>query len=78
MDNSIERDLGPQPIADVMQTHGLRAHDVVAASGEQVTHKMVSRARKGRRLSRRVQFKLMRALNAATGRGYTLEELFTY
>ncbi len=78
MDHSIERNLGPQPIADVMQTHGLRAHDVVAASGEQMTHKMVSRACKGRRLSRKIQFKIMRALSRATGQEYGLGDLFTY
>ncbi len=69
---------GPQPILELMQTHALRPHDVVAASTEQITHKMISRACKGRRLSRNVQFKIVRALNAATGRDYTLRELFTY
>ncbi|HDS84227.1 MAG TPA: hypothetical protein ENN97_03410 [Phycisphaerales bacterium] len=78
MDNKTERDLGPQPIAGVMDKHGLKAHDLVAASTEQITHKMVSRACKGRRLSRNVQLKLLRALNTATEQAYTLKDLFTY
>ncbi len=78
MDNKTERDLGPQPIAELMDKHRLKPHDLVAASTEQITHKMVSRACKGRRLSRKVQFKLLGALNAATGQTYALKNLFTY
>ena len=74
----IERDLGSQPIGGILAERGLRAHDVVAASTEQITHKMVARACKGRRLSRRVHVKIQRALNRATGEQYTLGELFTY
>jgi hypothetical protein len=39
---------------------------------------MVSRACKGRKLSRNVQFKILRALNAATEQNYALKDLFTY
>ena len=77
MDES-ERNLGPQPIAEVMSRHGLKAHDLVAASSEQLTHKMVSRACKGRRLTPNVQTKVLRAVNAATGKNYTLADLFRY
>lgn len=73
-----ERNLGPQPIARLMAEHGLRAHDLVAASSEQLTHKMVSRACKGRRLTPNAMGKVLRALNAATGRDYALGDLFTY
>ena len=78
MHDELERDLGPQPIVGVMEKHSLKSHDVVAASTEQVTHKMVSRACKGRRLSRNVQLKVLRAVNAAAGQAYGLGELFTY
>lgn len=78
MDTTLERDLGPQPIAGVMDKHGLKGHDVVAASTEQITHKMVSRACKGRRLSRTVQLKVLRAVNAAAEQAYGLGDLFTY
>ena len=76
--NEIERNVGPQPIAALLGKHTLSPHDLVAASTEQITHKMVARACKGRRLSRGVQLKLVRALNTAAGQTYALGDLFTY
>lgn len=73
-----ERDLGPQPLGELMHKHGLAPHHLVAASSEQITHKMVARARKGRRLTPRVMGKILRALNAATGERYALADLFDY
>lgn len=73
-----QREYGPQPIAELLEKHNLKAHDLVAASTEQITHKMVSRACKGRKLSRRVQFKLVNALNTAAEQNYTLKDCFTY
>lgn len=61
-----------------MEERGLRAHDLVAASTEQITHKMVARGCKGRRLTRNVQGKLLRAFNKATGGTHSLSDLFTY
>jgi len=78
MSDDIERDLGPQPIAQIMRDHGLKPHDLVAASTEMLTHKMVSRACKGRRLTPNVQSKIGRALALATGRAYSMKDLFTY
>jgi hypothetical protein len=74
----LERNLGEQPLSRIMAAHGLKARDLVADSTQQITHKMVSRARKGRRLTPNVQSKIRDALNKATGRKYSLEELFTY
>lgn len=73
-----ERDLGEQPLARLMTERGLKPHDLVAASGEQLTHKMVSRACRGRRLTPRVQEKVLGALNRATGERFAREDLFTY
>jgi hypothetical protein len=73
-----ERNLGEQPVAKIMLQHGLKAHDLVAISTEQITHKMVSRACKGRRLTPNVQAKIRNALAKCTGRQYSMEELFTY
>ena len=73
-----EYEYGPQPIAALMEKHNLKPHDLVAASTEQITHKMVSRACKGRKLSRKVQFKLVAAINTAAEQTYTLKDLFTY
>jgi hypothetical protein len=73
-----ERDLGQQPLARLLTELGLKPHDLVAASTEQITHKMVQRGCKGRRLTRNVQGKLLRALNTASGNTYALPDLFTY
>ncbi len=78
MPDETERNLGPQPVAALMAELSLKPNDLVAASGEQLTHKMVARACKGRRLTPNVQAKVLRALNAASGRQYTLEQLFNY
>ncbi|MBE0535522.1 MAG: hypothetical protein IH624_07620 [Phycisphaerae bacterium] len=78
MTDEMERNLGPQPIADLMTAAGLSPHDLVAASTEQLTHKMISRACKGRRLTPNVQYKILRAMNAATEKTYTLPDLFNY
>ncbi len=78
MNNEIERNLGPQPIERIMAEHHLKPHDLVAASTEQITHKMVARACKGRRLTPNVQTKIQTALNRATQQQYRLADLFTY
>ena len=75
---SEERDLGEQPLARIMAEKGLKPHDLVAASTEQITHKMVQRGCKGRRLTRNVQGKLLRALHTVTGEPHKLADLFTY
>lgn len=74
----MERDLGEQPLARILIELELKSHDLVAASTEQLTHKMVVRGCKGRRLTKNVQGKLLRALNAAAGKSYVLGDLFTY
>ncbi|MCP5067563.1 MAG: hypothetical protein GY946_13450 [bacterium] len=74
----IERNLGPQPIGDLLAKHGLSQHDLVAASTEQITHKMVNRAVRGRRLTTHVMAKIRNALNLAAESTYKLSDLFTY
>ena len=76
--DSIERNLGSQPLADLLAEHELSVHDVVAASTEQITHKMVTRGCKGRRLTPNVQGKILRALQAAAGREFEMGQLFNY
>ena len=78
MSDSIVRNLGGQPIADIMAKHHLKAHDLVAASTEQLTHKMVTRACKGRRLTANSKSKVLKALNLASGKEYCLSDLFNY
>lgn len=78
MNKDIQRDLGEQPIAKIMAAHGLKSHDLVACSTEQISFKMVAKAIKGRRLTRHVQFKIVGALNKATEKNYSLRDLFNY
>lgn len=78
MNADIERNLGEQPVARLMQALGLKPHDLVAASTEQITHKMVSRACKGRRLTPHVQVKILNALNRVSGKAFTVGDLFNY
>lgn len=78
MTREAERDFGEQPIANIMKLHGLKSHDLVVNSTEQMTHKMVSRAVSGRRLTPNVRHKVLNAINKAAGREYRLEDLFNY
>lgn len=78
MINEVKRDLGEQPIARLMVEHGFKPNDLVSNSTEQLTHKMVSRAVKGRRLTPKIQQKVLNAINKAAGKKYGLKDLFTY
>jgi hypothetical protein len=71
-------DLGQQPLARLMAERGLKPHDLVAASTEQITHKMVTRAMKGRRLTRNTMAKVLRAWNLASSSTHDQHELFDY
>ena len=72
------RHLGEQPLASLLSDLGLKSHDLVAVSSDQITHKMVARGCKGRRLTKNVQGKLLRALNGASQRAFILSDLFNY
>ena len=78
MTTPAELNLGEQPLARILADLALKNGDLVAASGEFLTRKMVVRACKGRRLTPHVQGKILRALNRAAGREFTLPELFNY
>ena len=77
-DDAIERDMGEQPLARLMAERGLAPSDLVGASEEQLTHKMVKRAMKGRRLTANVMGKVERAFARATADDPTDERLFDY
>ena len=78
MNIETEHNLGEQPIARIMADHVLKARDLVTISTQQITHKMVSRACKGRRLTPNVKSKILDALNKSTGKEYSMVDLFTY
>jgi hypothetical protein len=77
-----ERNFGPQPLDKIMTAHGLDNHGLVAASREPLTHKAVQRARKGRRLTNRMQLRiseaLTRALQTPVETPWKLSDLFNY
>ncbi|MCL2104121.1 MAG: hypothetical protein FWH21_03580 [Kiritimatiellaeota bacterium] len=72
------RHFGEQPIAAILQAAGLTAHDLVAASPVPMTHKMVARACKGRRLTLNTKTIVLNALQAATGKTFAFADLFNY
>jgi len=74
----IERNLGEQPLAQHMRELELTPAALVSASTEQLNHKMVSRATKGRRLTANVMRKVRNAINAASGKSFEMKELFNY
>jgi hypothetical protein len=83
--DEIERNMGVQPLDGIMAEHALGNHDLVAVSQEPMTHKAVQRARKGRRLTKHMQQRMVTALTqAVTLQGKTLDQpwavsdLFTY
>jgi len=73
-----ERNLGMQPLANLLTQLHITPHILVESSTEQLTHKLVSRAAKGRRLTKNSKGKIVRAMNTATGRAFTVKELFNY
>ena len=82
MDTS-DMDMGPQPIDALLAAQGLKNHDIVAADDSKaVTHKVVGKARKGRRLTARMQRKILGAVNSCLAQrdapSVSFDALFNY
>lgn len=72
-------DLGVQPIDALLTGWDVSNAQVVSASTKQLSHKMVQKARKGRRLTPHAQYKILAALNTLKpDAGRTLKDLFNY
>lgn len=56
-------ELGTQPLDALMTRLGLSNHTLVAVSTEQLSHKVVQKARKGRRLTPKAKTKILNALH---------------
>ncbi|MDZ4198643.1 MAG: hypothetical protein U1E27_05065, partial [Kiritimatiellia bacterium] len=69
---------GEQPIARILSENHLTRNGLVEISTQPITHKMVARACKGRRLTPHAKSKILDALNRATDRTYSMGELFNY
>jgi uncharacterized protein YbcV (DUF1398 family) len=61
----MENTLHPQPLDAIMIEYGLTNADLVKASTEQLTFKMVQKGRRGRRLTSNIQDKILTALMTA-------------
>ena len=70
---------GAQQLDEIMTRLGISNSDIVNASTEQLTHKMVQKGRKGRRLTPHLKQKIANALNACQKEQvFTIRELFNY
>ncbi len=61
--DELTRDHGPQPLDGLLVRWNITNHELVEVSAEQLNHKQVQKARKGRQLTLHLMQKLMRALN---------------
>jgi len=74
-----KNDLAIQPLDALMIKHGLTNHALVAASTEQLSHKVVQKARKGRRLTPKAKTKVLNALHLAfPEKQFAHRDLFNY
>ena len=79
MNDKTTADMGPQPIDALLTELGLSNADLVGASTAQLSFKAMQKARKGRRLTRHMQHKVLSALHALRpGRGFKLNDIFNY
>jgi len=66
-----------QPLDKILTSRSLKNDDLVEASSEQLTHKQVQKARKGRHVTSNIKGKIVRALNAVVkNKKYTQKDLF--
>lgn len=74
-------DKGVQPIDRIMEEHGLKNAQLTEISDEHLTCKQIQKARKGRALTRNLQLKIVRALNALLKEKdppFNVTDLFNY
>ena len=72
-------EMGPQPLDGILDALNLKNSDIVKASTEQLTHKMMAKGRRGRRLTLNARTKILNALNRCQNeKQYTLTDLFNY
>jgi len=73
------RNKGAQPLDNILNKLGLKNENLVKVCTQQLTFKMVTRARKGRQISPHVQSKILTALNTCQSqKEYRLGDIFNY
>jgi hypothetical protein len=78
-----ELNLGVQPLDGFLQELGVSNHEMVEKCPEGLTHKAMTRARKGRRLTSRMKLRITQTLNAIlkkreAGKEFRKRDLFNY
>ena len=75
-DNPLEA--GKQPLDQLMIKENYRNNDLVSLSEEGLTHKQVSKGRKGRKITKKLQLKILKAWNQLNNEDLLLVDLFNY
>jgi|TARA_Y100000994_G_scaffold186864_1_gene155594 hypothetical protein len=76
--DKIQMEAGIQPLDQLMINEELRNNDLVSVSNEGLTHKQVSKGRKGRKITKKLQLKILRAWNHLNKQDLCLDDLFNY
>ena len=74
----MEHNLGEQPITLILSELNLGSKELVSASTDSITFKIINRACKGRRLTPRIQTKICNALNNCCDKEFSIKDLFNY
>ena len=75
----MKEELGTQPLDGIMVRLGFSNADLVKISTEQLSHKMVQKGRKGRRLTPNIQHKILNALRALKPEdNFEIKDIFNY
>jgi hypothetical protein len=75
----MKEELGIQPLDGIMVRLGFSNSDLVKISTEQLSHKMVQKGRKGRRLTPNIQHKILNALRALKPENnFAIKDIFNY
>ena len=81
-ENEESRNHGRQPLDALIESFEYVNGDLVEASTEQLTHKQVQKARKGRRVTSNIQKKILNALRTLRkdheDEKYQVTDLFNY
>ena len=72
------REAGKQPLDQLMIKENLRNNALVSISEEGLTHKQVSKGRKGRKITKKLQLKILKAWNQLNNEDLLLDDLFNY
>ena len=75
---SMSAESGATDLDRLMVDAELRNNDLVCISQEGLTHKQVSKGRKGRRITKKLQLKILSAWNQLMSTDLVIDDLFNY